>query len=306
MKLDTLIFHIQRWIAWRKYAIYATLHVARNVNNKLLSIIALSLIPLDMFASIAPFLRILSEKFAASINRFSRRIDSLFLRTPYGVYQVPDLEGLFIVSPLFEESVMHVMIRSLAAVCKKKREVIFIDVGAHVGKYAIAIASILRSLHCKPLIIALEPHPYNFLLLFKNLRANRVRAVPLKLAASDKTSRIKLYIANFSGRHSMVRSRDIKGHIDVETRPLDAIVLELKLGRVDLVKIDVEGAEAFVLSGMRETLKAYKPYLIVEVSKAGLEGFLLGLLRKYGYVCHRVLEWRTRTPTNYVFCRSQV
>jgi len=303
MKLGALVPRVRRWIAWRKYVTFTLLYVARNVNNKLTSIITLSLVPLDMLTSINPLLRILYETFATLINGFSRRIGSLSLKTPYGVYRVLDFEGLFIVSPLFEESVMQIMIRSLVAVCRRRGEVVFIDVGAHVGKYTIAITSILRNLRCKPLIVALEPHPYNFLLLLRNLVASRVRSViSLKLAAFDKTLRVKLYVASFSGRHSVMRGRGAKSHIDVEAKPLNAIVLELKLNRVDLVKIDVEGAEAFVLKGMREILKAYKPYLIIEVSKASGD-VLSDLLRRHGYTCYKVMDSRTKTSTDYVFCK---
>ena len=51
----------------------------------------------------------------------------------------------------------------------------------------------------------------------------------------------------------------------VSARPLDAIVKESKLGRVDVIKIDVEGAEFEVLKGTAQTLDDYHPVLIIEL-----------------------------------------
>ena len=51
----------------------------------------------------------------------------------------------------------------------------------------------------------------------------------------------------------------------VRARPLDDIVADTGVSRVDVVKIDVEGAEMLVLKGAAKTLARYHPVLIVEL-----------------------------------------
>src|SRR5690606_2150972 len=50
-----------------------------------------------------------------------------------------------------------------------------------------------------------------------------------------------------------------------ECRSIDDLVAELGLDRVDLVKLDVEGAEPFVLEGMRRTLATHRPQLAISI-----------------------------------------
>lgn len=51
----------------------------------------------------------------------------------------------------------------------------------------------------------------------------------------------------------------------VKARPIDAVVAELGLSRVDVLKADVEGAELLVLRGARETLLRFKPLVLLEI-----------------------------------------
>ena len=51
----------------------------------------------------------------------------------------------------------------------------------------------------------------------------------------------------------------------VPARPLDSILKESGVNRVDVIKIDVEGAELLVLKGAQETLARYHPTLLIEI-----------------------------------------
>ena len=78
--------------------------------------------------------------------------------------------------------------------------------------------------------------------------------------------------------------------IDVRGVPLDAIVKELDLRRIDLVKIDVEGAELQVLRGMTESLAKYRPKVIIELVEGNLKNLgasvkeVREFFRQNGYV----------------------
>ena len=54
--------------------------------------------------------------------------------------------------------------------------------------------------------------------------------------------------------------------ISVATRTLDSIVEELMLDRLNLVKIDVEGADFEALEGFKITLKKFRPDILIEIT----------------------------------------
>jgi hypothetical protein len=78
----------------------------------------------------------------------------------------------------------------------------------------------------------------------------------------------------------------------VEVRRLDEILNENPLARLDIMKIDVEGAELRLLRGAVETLRKYRPVLLFEVSEGSLKHQggsreeLLALLHSENYLIH--------------------
>lgn len=128
---------------------------------------------------------------------------------------------------------------------------VFLDVGAHLGKYTIMAAKLVGP---SGRVIALEPHPLNYALLLENIRLNSVkdRVIALNVAAWDRPACLPLYLAHTSGRHSLL---GITGPtIFVRCDTLDNIVQEHALERVDLIKIDAEGAEVHILRGADDSI----------------------------------------------------
>lgn len=127
-----------------------------------------------------------------------------------------------------------------------------IDVGANVGIFAIKAA---KKTGNKGFVIAIEPEPNNLALLYENVKGfNNVMVVP-KVAGNSK-GKAKLYTANTSADHSIMYDHG-HGYLDVEMDTLDNIILELKLIKVDFIKIDVEGAELEVLKGAEKLFKTH-------------------------------------------------
>jgi FkbM family methyltransferase len=129
-----------------------------------------------------------------------------------------------------------------------------IDVGANIGWYTI-LAS--RAVGDDGLVIAFEPDPTNFELLKRNVESNGCRNVRLEQKAlSNKPGSVTLFLHESNkGMHSLLSFKESEGSIDVEAVSLYDY-LSANTRRIDFVKIDVEGAEAFVLEGMRKTLAA--------------------------------------------------
>ena len=83
----------------------------------------------------------------------------------------------------------------------------------------------------------------------------------MALGSENKTA--TLYLGAKSGWHSLLPRKSDQGSIQVPERTLDSVLAENGVTSVDLIKIDVEGAETEVLKGMRDTLTANPNVLIL-------------------------------------------
>ena len=157
----------------------------------------------------------------------------------------------------------------------------FVDVGAHWGYFTLVAAARVGPYGS---VLSLEPHAQRFGLLRDNVERNRLRQVtPLSVAAGAATSYQELVVGDDSTAHgsgswlrpgppSSAALREPTGERIVEVRALDDLARELELDAIDLVKIDVEGAEAAVVRGLRELLtRGRVRRLLLEVHVAQLE-----------------------------------
>lgn len=160
-----------------------------------------------------------------------------------------------------------------------------VDIGANIGVYT-GLFSRLVGEHGK--VIAVEPAEDNWRALVQAKESNRWDNVEIhKVAVSDKSGPLYVsYGAVNSGNTTVSREQSaIASHV-AEASTLDDIVA----GRpVDLIKIDVQGWEACVLKGARETLTRNRPLLVrLEVLPRALRaagsspGEVFGLLEGCG------------------------
>jgi FkbM family methyltransferase len=206
--------------------------------------------------------------------------DGMLVEKEGVLYVLVDQHSLELLSRYFEEWMPEYL--------KLRSDDVFVDVGAHVGKYALGLAR-----HVK-LVVAVEPWPKNFNALKRGVELNGLKNVILiNKAAWNKKCRMKLFKGTASGQHSV---KNVCGkYVEVEALPLDSILRNLN--RIDWIKIDVEGAEYEVLQGLQETIKAHRPKIIVEV-------FPQNLLRIYHLA--NLLQYnlgkvtRARDPEYYV------
>ncbi len=139
---------------------------------------------------------------------------------------------------------------------------IVVDVGAHVGTFT---ARALMA--CAAKVLAVEPDPVNVECLHRNFRkeiaAGRVIILPQGAWSSESTLRFHIGVAN-SGSGGMITEEEGAESIDVPVLPLDRMVKEAGLERVDFIKFDIEGAEREALKGARETLARWHPALMID------------------------------------------
>jgi FkbM family methyltransferase len=180
---------------------------------------------------------------------------------------------------------------------KTKREDVVIDVGANVGMFTIKS---IKEVGNDGLVIAIEPEPRNLVLLRKNTKIfNNVIVVPK--AVGDSKRKIKLFIANTSGGHSIKRNKG-HGYIEVEIDLLDNIISELGAKRVDFIKIDVEGAEKEVLEGAKEILLKFHPKIALEYHSIQNMQEVSRILTDLGYLIE-VAEKSKLKELGYIYGR---
>jgi FkbM family methyltransferase len=143
-----------------------------------------------------------------------------------------------------------------------------IDGGAHVGLYALLAA---RAVGPAGLVVAFEPDRYNLSALELNVRrAATANVAVVPKALSDVVGTATFYETASTIGSSLLQRPDSRRHT-VETTTVDAELEGRALADL-LVKLNVEGAEASALGGMRETLaRVEKATIFIEVNPPLLE-----------------------------------
>jgi FkbM family methyltransferase len=142
---------------------------------------------------------------------------------------------------------------------------VFIDVGAHIGYYTMLVHKLGAEK-----IIVIEPDPRVFRIFKRAVEANKLdNIVTINKAALDKSNvAVNLHLSTKSGHSSIFPSHLTKTHggtITVKTITLDDVCRSLSLNNIDMVKIDVEGAESYILSGANEIINRFRPLFLVEI-----------------------------------------
>ena len=141
-----------------------------------------------------------------------------------------------------------------------KPGMVFFDIGAHIGQYSLLGAGVGAIVH------AFEPDPETFRMLTRNIYQNHlkeVRANHFALSRQRESVEICPGQADNIGS-SFIRPSSVESNrIRIPCMSLDEYVSENQIRQIDLVKIDVEGAELEVLSGGRYALgEALRPKLV--------------------------------------------
>jgi FkbM family methyltransferase len=177
---------------------------------------------------------------------------------------------------------------------------VVIDLGANIGYFSLLAA---RFVGKNGKVYSFEPEPKNYSYLIKNIKLNNYdNVIAIQKAVSNKIGKTKLYICSYdAGHHTINQIEGIKAYrpeaiinekdfVEIETVTLDEFFKD-KEDLIDVIKIDVEGAEVLTLAGMDRILKVNKklkmfieffPLLIREMGNSP-EEFIRKLSENYGF-----------------------
>jgi len=136
------------------------------------------------------------------------------------------------------------------------------DVGANLGYFALQEAKVVGP---KGVVYAIEPIPQNFFLLRHNVALNNLKNIQVfNLAIGDEDGYLDLFLSYASNWASAFKTPiNIDQKITVPSKRLDTFLKDK--GKVDLVRMDVEGYETKIVDGMEETLKQKNLMLFIEI-----------------------------------------
>ena len=142
----------------------------------------------------------------------------------------------------------------------------FIDCGANVGFFSVQAGGKVGR---DGKIVSIEANPITYKLLERNLEANKI-GIPLNCALTSQIGEVELFMPSDGDIYSSLRKDGLVENsasfhtFKIRGGTLDNVITELALSRVDVVKVDIEGAELDVLRSAPNLLSTFRPILVVE------------------------------------------
>ncbi|RPH37210.1 FkbM family methyltransferase [bacterium] len=162
------------------------------------------------------------------------------------------------------------------------------DLGACFGTTALVFSELAGP---SGKIIAVEPIMYQA--VRANMERNDVRNVTvIPQGVSDKKGRTVIEVGDYCLDSSMAAREYTKEYyshkMEIELTTIDDLAEELKLDRLDFIKIDIEGVEELAIRGAERVIKKFKPKWSVssyhvDYANEPQHRKLAVLLKKFGY-----------------------
>lgn len=168
----------------------------------------------------------------------------------------------------------------------------FLDIGSNIGYYSLLAARVNPTIK----VTAFEPATGPLHFLEKNVKLNHFKNINIeKLALSERNGQIVFYevtsekykflkhnLAGEGNAGSKTTQRNFVKN-NVESIRLDEYVNQKNITSIDLIKMDTEGTEHFILSNASEVISKMKPIIICETLFGMIERELEDIMVKHGY-----------------------
>lgn len=143
-----------------------------------------------------------------------------------------------------------------------------LDCGGHIGSFTMYV----KSLYPTAKILVMEPVPDNLHLLKENIAQNNlanVTVIPFALYGQSGTYYIDLAGKQFDAVHVTAEKPAHNNFVTIEAKILDQVLDQEHVSMVDLMKLDIEGAEYHVFEHSLPALSAHVKRIIMEFHPAG-------------------------------------
>lgn len=205
--------------------------------------------------------------------------------------------GQLIIAGVFETAELSLMLRQV------RPGDVFLDIGANIGVFSLLVARSDPSIS----VHAFEPIPLNSCLLEASKHLNHLSNITVvRACVGQALGEVDFAVASDSAHSSIMDTgrKPLLCHIRVPVLTMDSYIADSHLRRVDVIKVDVEGAEKMVLSGARQLMSdaARRPRLLMlELCERNLAAFgsvkaeIMAMMSSWGYA-GSVLEGERRVP----------
>ena len=257
---------LRRWLRCLK--------VSLKVNVSRALSLVISMLPRPIFAFLATFivtvLKVIDKRVKACVVIPGKR--NYFILMFGKVFAVPGPQ----------EVMQFIMPRPFEKWLTLNDNDIIIEGGSALGEDTVRMAEIVK----RGIIIAVEPNPFNLVFLRHNIRYYN-NIIIVNAALWNKQTILKFNISEpLSSAIATLSESRSSTTIDISTVTIDDIVATFKIGRVNVIKLNIEGAEIEALQGAKRTLRDVREILIAchHVRRGILTyGYVSRILRRYGF-----------------------
>ena len=165
-------------------------------------------------------------------------------------------------------------------IVKGKQKPIFIDIGANVGHHSLYMSKLCDEVH------SFEPYDrVRDIFISKIIFNKRSNIIVHNVGVGEKDEFLDFYapVGRNIGTGSFMAERAKDNNIKygkLEIVEGDAYISKLNLNKIDLIKIDVEGFEKYVLLGLRDTVEKFRPSVVMEYSSVTRDNLTIPQLRE--------------------------
>lgn len=219
-------------------------------------------------------------------------------RIPYCGYELYYGPGDLLIKKIrngkiFEEK----MCRAIVAELEKSPQPIFLDVGANIGLISLYAVAQVRNIH----VYAFEPGPHQNAFFTKTLAENNLSQITLSDNALGNKDEVVTFIAHFSPDSSgdgLIDTNRAGEPIPTQVQMTTIDSWWERAGRpgVDVMKIDIEGAELWAFEGAVNFLKQAQPTIFMEIEPKNLKVYpytrddILKFFVSHGYALYTLDE----------------
>jgi FkbM family methyltransferase len=209
------------------------------------------------------FNRLLENVKAKKLRPFSVNEQGIWFNTAYGFSIYSNMKDKILkldVNPVWAQ------IESSFILANVTKGNFFIDVGANIGYF-----SLLAAHQCKASVLAIEPIPKTYEMLTMNIEHNELRELiePVNVALGNEESVIRFTASLGPKNHAEYEVNNIHSKyptIEVPVTTLDNLLRCKKAcQKIDFIKVDIEGFEYRFLQGAVQTIKDFRPILLMEI-----------------------------------------